>query len=175
MTALANDTAGARLAVTILLTLPGVPFIYYGEEIGMMGDKPDERLRTPMQWTASSRGFTSGKPWETLQSDSLAANVAVEELASNSLLKRYRWLIRLRANDAALREGQLEPVATGNESLLAYLRTDGSRRVLVVVNLGKVPATLTLPDALRCAACLLPGEIARRYHGSSRELPTSTR
>src|SRR6266699_2598930 len=47
--ALGNDTAGARLAATILLTLPGVPFIYYGEEIGMTGDKPDERLRTPMQ------------------------------------------------------------------------------------------------------------------------------
>jgi len=157
MTALANDTAGARLAVTILLTLPGVPFIYYGEEIGMTGDKPDERLRTPMQWTASSRGFTSGKPWETLQSDSLAANVAVEELASNSLLKRYRWLIRLRANDTALREGQLDPVATGNESLLAFLRTDGSRRVLVVVNLGKAPATLTLPGRFTLRSLLTPG------------------
>ena len=157
MTALANDTAGARLAVTILLTLPGVPFIYYGEEIGMTGDKPDERLRTPMQWTASSRGFTSGKPWEVLQADTLTVNVAVEELASNSLLKRYRWLIRLRANDTALREGQLEPVATGNESLLAYLRTDGSRRVLVVVNLGKVPATLTLPGRFTLRSLLTPG------------------
>jgi len=54
MTALGNDTAGAKLAATILLTLPGVPFVYYGEEIGMRGDKPDERLRTPMQWNGSS-------------------------------------------------------------------------------------------------------------------------
>ncbi len=144
MTALANDTAGARLAVTILLTLPGVPFIYYGEEIGMTGDKPDERLRTPMQWTASSRGFTSGKPWEVLQADTLTANVAAQERRPNSLLKLYRSLMRLRGNDAALRDGRLEPVETGNEALLAYLRKDSTRQVLVVANLGTTPAPLTL-------------------------------
>jgi alpha-amylase len=157
MTALGNDTAGAKLAATILLTSPGVPFVYYGEEIGMTGDKPDERLRTPMQWNGSSRGFTSGKPWEALQPDSSTANVAVEDRASNSLLKLYRWLIRLRANDAALREGQLEPVETGNESLLAYLRKNGSSRVLVVVNLGKVPATLVLPGRFTLRSLLTPG------------------
>jgi glycosidase len=157
MTALGNDTAGARLAATILLTLPGVPFVYYGEEIGMMGDKPDERLRTPMQWNGSSRGFTSGKPWEALQADSLTANVVVEDHAKGSLLELYRSLIRLRANDAALRDGQLEPVDTGNESLLAYLRTNGSRRVLVVVNLGKTPARLSLPGRFTLRSLLAPG------------------
>jgi glycosidase len=157
MTALGNDTAGARLAATILLTLPGVPFVYYGEEIGMTGDKPDERLRTPMQWNGSSRGFTSGKPWEAAQSDSLTANVAVEDRASNSLLKLYRWLIRLRANDKALREGELEPVATGNESVLAYLRKAGDSEVLVVVNLGKAPATVSLPGRFTLRSLLTPG------------------
>src|SRR2546429_8757796 len=101
-------------------------FVYYGEEIGMTGDKPDERLRTPMQWNGTSRGFTSGKPWEALQPDSLTANVAVEDRASTSLLALYVWLIRLRANDKALREGELEPVDTGNEAVLGYLRKDGS-------------------------------------------------
>ncbi|HLQ57874.1 MAG TPA: alpha-amylase family glycosyl hydrolase [Gemmatimonadales bacterium] len=158
MTALGNDTAGARLAATILLTLPGVPFVYYGEEIGMTGDKPDERLRTPMQWAqAPAAGFTSGKAWEALQPDSFKANVAVEDQASNSLLKLYRWLIRLRANDTALREGRLEPIDTGNESLLAYLRKDGSSQVLVVVNLGKVPATLALPGDFTLRSLLTPG------------------
>ena len=157
MTALGNDTAGAKLAATILLTLPGVPFVYYGEEIGMTGDKPDERLRTPMQWNGSSRGFTSGKPWEALQPDSSTANVATEDRASTSLLKLYRWLIRLRANDTALREGELEPVDTGNESLLAYLRKNGSSRVLVVVNLGKVAATLSLPGRFTLRNLLTPG------------------
>jgi glycosidase len=140
MTALGNTAAGARLAATILLTLPGLPFVYYGEEIGMTGDKPDERLRTPMQWTGSSAGFTSGKPWEAAQPDSLAVNVASQDRAPHSLLNLYRQLTRLRAAHPALRNGELVPVETGNESVLAYIRKDGSRQVLVVANLGKTPA-----------------------------------
>ena len=140
MTALGNDTLGAKLAVTILMTLPGVPFIYYGEEIGMTGDKPDERLRTPMQWTATSRGFTTGKAWEILQADTLTANVAAEE-HKGSLLALYRSLIRRRAQDPALRDAPLEPVETGNESVIAYTRG----HLLVVANLGKQAATLAFP------------------------------
>jgi len=152
-----NGTAGARLAATILLTLPGVPFVYYGEEIGMTGDKPDERLRTPMQWTASSRGFTQGKPWETLQADTLTTNVAAEERRPNSLLKLYRWLIRLRENHAALRMGRLEPVETGNEALLAYVRKDSTGQVLVVANLGTTPAMLAFPGRFFYRSLLTPG------------------
>ena len=52
----------ARLLATVLLTAPGTPFVYYGEEIGLAGAKPDERIRTPMPWTAADPGvgFTTG-------------------------------------------------------------------------------------------------------------------
>src|SRR5437879_8461365 len=104
LTALGGDVARAKLAATLLLTLPGLPFVYYGEEIGMTGEKPDERLRTPMQWVlAPAAGFTSGKPWEALQPDSFTANVAVEDRDTTSLLNRYRRLIHLREANAALR------------------------------------------------------------------------
>ncbi|MEP6895940.1 MAG: alpha-amylase family glycosyl hydrolase, partial [Chloroflexota bacterium] len=54
----------AKLAAVMLLTSPGTPFIYYGEEIGMQGKKPDEDIRLPMQWSADSNaGFTTGTPW----------------------------------------------------------------------------------------------------------------
>ncbi len=69
----------------------------------------------------------------------------------------YRWLIRLRANDKALREGELEPVDTGNEAVLGYLRKDGSSRVLVVVNLGKMPAAFSLPGRFTLRSLLTPG------------------
>lgn len=136
LTALGNDTVAARLAATILLTLPGVPFVYYGEEIGMTGDKPDERLRTPMQWTGTSAGFTSGKPWEAEQPDSLTTNVAAEDGTKGSLLSLYRQLIHLRANTPALKTGELLPVASGSDAVLAYIRSDARRPVLVVANLG---------------------------------------
>ncbi len=152
MTALGGDTARARLAAEILLTLPGLPFVYYGEEIGMMGDKPDERLRTPMQWIgATGAGFTTGKPWESLQPDSLTANVAVQNANAGSLLNDYRRLIHLRAQNSALGAGELIPVTASNNTVLAYLRRDGRRSVLVIANLGTTPlegVTVALPAAV---------------------------
>jgi glycosidase len=159
LTALGGDTLGARVAATILLTLPGVPFVYYGEEIGMTGDKPDERLRTPMQWARTSAGFTRGKPWEPPQSDSLVHNVADEERAPTSLLTLYRRLVQLRARNDALRDGDFTPVETGSESVLAYLRKAPSGEVLVVANLGNqaaapfaLPGRFTLRSLLRRGA-----------------------
>ena len=116
--------------------------MYYGEEIGMTGDKPDERLRTPMQWNSSSRGFTSGKPWEVLQPDTLTVNVAAEDGRPNSLLTLYRQLMQLRATNRALRDGRLEPIETGSESVLAYTRRADSTFVLVLVNVGNAAAAV---------------------------------
>ena len=147
LTALGNDTVAARMAATILLTLPGVPFVYYGEEIGMTGDKPDERLRTPMQWTGSSGGFTSGKAWEAGQADSLTTNVATQDRSKGSLLNLYRRLIHLRAQSPALKSGDLLPVETGRDAVLAYIRADAKTPVLVIANLGtEAEEPLPLPQ-----------------------------
>ena len=71
LTELKGDVAKSRIAATLLLTLPGLPFVYYGEEIGMTGNKPDERLRTPMHWSRESGiGFTKGTAWQALHPDS---------------------------------------------------------------------------------------------------------
>ncbi len=140
LTELGGDVGRAKLAATILLTLPGVPFVYYGEEIGMTGNKPDERLRTPMQWSrGQAAGFTSGTSWEPLQPDSLAANVQVQQADSGSLLNLYRRLIHLRAKNTALGAGYLVPLVASNDAVAAYLRRDGGRAVMVVVNLGTAP------------------------------------
>ena len=139
VTALGGDTARARLAATLLLTLPGLPFVYYGEEIGMTGDKPDERLRTPMQWTAGAAGFTPGTPWESLQPDTLAVNVASQDGDPGSLLNHFRRLIHLRAASDALGAGALIPLETGDDAVAAYLRREGTRAALVVANLASSP------------------------------------
>src|SRR5688572_5345731 len=137
-----GNVARQKLAATLLLTLPGLPFVYYGEEIGMTGDKPDPRLRTPMHWTTGrAAGFTTGQPWEPLQPDSNSVTVAAQDGDANSLLNLFRRLIHLRSAKAALASGALVPVQTTDTAVAAYIRTDGERPILVVANLSETPRT----------------------------------
>ena len=161
MTVLQGDIARAKVAATLLLTLPGLPYVYYGEEIGMSGDKPDPRLRTPMHWTRGRAvGFTTGVPWEPLPPDSLTANVEAQEQDPGSLLNLHRRLIHLRAANSALGSGLLLPLTASNGAVAAYLRRDGDHAVLVVANVGQSPASgirLTSADSVLAA-----GEYATR-------------
>jgi glycosidase len=142
MTALGGDVGRAKLAATLLLTLPGLPFVYYGEEIGMTGDKPDPRLRTPMQWAPRRGvGFTAGTAWESPQPDSLTTTVATQDADPGSLLNRYRRLIHLRKQNEALATGRLVALATTSPQVTSYLRRAGQHAVLVVANLGAAPAS----------------------------------
>ena len=137
MTALRGDVAKARVAASALLMLPGTPFIYYGEEIGMVGDKPDEKIRTPMQWSARpSGGFTSGAAWEALQPDSSTKNVEAQNLDRTSLLNHYRRLIHFRNAHPALSHGRMSTATASDVRAAAWIRQAGNERMLVVVNFG---------------------------------------
>ena len=137
-TELGGDMRKARLASFLLLTMPGMPFVYYGEEIGMLGAKPDERLRTPMQWTnGHAGGFTSGTAWEALQDDSSTTTVEAEAGDSLSVLAMNRRMIHLRSRVPALGDGALVPLRASHDGVTAYLRRRGSSVVLVVANLTK--------------------------------------
>lgn len=136
-TELGGDLARARIASFILLTLPGVPFVYYGEEIGMTGSKPDERLRTPMQWSAApGAGFTRGTPWQQLQDDSVTTTVESQEADPKSVLELHRRLIPLRDGNDALAAGLLVPLTASNDAVASYLRRDGDEIVMVIANLA---------------------------------------
>jgi glycosidase len=167
--------AKARLASAILLTMPGMPFVYYGEEIGMSGNKPDERLRTPMQWARSTParphgGFTTGTPWEALQPDSQTVTVQAQSGDPQSILELHRRLIHLRSASAALGAGELVPLEASSDQVVAYVRRDGDRAVLAIANLGTKPAyQVTYTSAERVLA---PGRyIARNLLGAP-DIPT---
>ncbi len=136
MNQLYNKTERAKLAAFLLLTSPGVPFIYYGEEIGMSGKKPDEDIRRPMQWSAEKNaGFSAGRPWRAPAKDYEFINVAFQEQNSDSLLNHYRALLRLRGEHPALFSGTLTILPTGNRSVFAALRADENETLLILVNL----------------------------------------
>lgn len=173
MTVLEGDERKAKLASALLLTLPGLPFVYYGEEIGIAGDKPDENIRTPMHWTsAAGGGFTTGTPWRAPQPDWATRTVAAQDADPASLLNLHRRLIHLRSRNAALALGDLVPLTASSDAVAAFLRREGDQAVLVVANLGAAPlAGVTLSSdggALRAgdyAPASLFGE------GAGRRLP----
>lgn len=137
MNVFSRDEAKARLAATILLTLPGVPFLYYGEEIGMTGSKPDPQIRTPMQWTAGPQaGFTTGTPWQPVNEGYDERNVEAQAADASSLLNHYRSLIALRQAHPALSSLNLHVLDSAGRTVLAYLRTTEEEAILVVLNLG---------------------------------------
>ncbi|HEX8715536.1 MAG TPA: alpha-amylase family glycosyl hydrolase [Gemmatimonadaceae bacterium] len=138
MTILGGSMPAAKQAATLLLTLPGLPYLYYGEEIGMTGDKPDPRLRTPMQWAPrSGYGFTTGHPWERAQPDSMTTTVDGENHEPGSLLDLYRRLIHLRGRNDALASGRLTLLQATDPHVAAFVRrTENGRAVLVVANLS---------------------------------------
>ena len=141
MSQLARDPQKARMAAMLLLTLPGVPFLYYGEEIGMQGVKPDEQIRTPMQWTEKANaGFTLGQPWIEVNTDyQLGINAHEQDTSRDSLLSVYRKLIRLRSEQPALRIGEYIPVKATHSSVFTFLRAAKDQTVLVIINLTEEP------------------------------------
>ncbi len=142
MSQLTGDENKAKLAASLLLTSPGVPFIYYGEEIGQTGTKPDEDIRRPLQWDSSANaGFTSNKPWRAPVDDYVEKNIVDQSADQGSLLSHYRDLIRLRTENEPLRTGDWSEVETNNKGVHAFLRHTEGEAILFLLNLGREAQT----------------------------------
>jgi glycosidase len=145
-----------EVLATSYLTLPGLPFVYYGEEIGMLGRKPDEQIRTPMQWTADKSGFTTGTPWEKLNTGITQYNVAYQDGKPDSLLNLYRKLIHLRSNTPALAGGTYTPFESTSFIAGAYIRHAENSDIMVVINMDSSDAS-SIKFSLK-SSDLPPGE-----------------
>ncbi|HJS91097.1 MAG TPA: alpha-amylase family glycosyl hydrolase [Steroidobacteraceae bacterium] len=137
----------ARMAAAMLLTLPGHPFVYYGQEIGMHGKKPDPAIREPMRWDRDPH--QAGETWWEPAPDNAAAelSVAAERADPHSLLYFYRRLIHWRIELPALRDGEIAPYAADGGAISAYTRADPRQRLLVIHNLSGIGRTVDLADA----------------------------
>ena len=137
MTTLGSNVSKAKVAAQLLLTLPGIPFIYYGEEIGTIGPKPDENIRTPLQWNSSANaGFSTGTPWRAPQSDYLTKNIATQQHDSTSLWSTYNKLIQLRTSEPALRKGNYLTIPNNSASALVFMRQCANETIFVASNLS---------------------------------------
>lgn len=144
-----DDPAALRVMAGTLFTLPGVPFVYYGEELAMRGgtgvivDSRDS-ARAPMQWDATpTAGFTTGTPFLALAPDHGARSVEAQLGDPTSMLEHYRRLIRLRNETSALRTGTYQRLG-GARSQLVYWRRhpDGDR--LVIANYARAEAAIAV-------------------------------
>jgi alpha-amylase len=147
MSQLDGDAAHMRVAAAMLLTLPGHPFIYYGEELGMRGVKPDPDIREPMRWERSAR--TAGETTWKASSTPAGEQVSVQaELAErDSLLQRYTTLIHWRSEISALRDGAVAAYPLADAHLAAWRLDDATSHVLVVHNLSGQTRTIALDIA----------------------------
>lgn len=143
-TILGRDPRKLRNAAAILLTLPGTPFIYYGEEIGMENAPApnDEAKRTPMAWSANG-GFTTGTPWHSYSPGIATNNVAAQDGDPESVLTYYRDWIAARKRSPALMKGEITPLPA-EPQVLAYIRQSREERVIVVHNLGSAAISVRI-------------------------------
>lgn len=153
---LGENMAAMKMAASILLTGPGTPFIYYGEEVGMTGVKPDEDIRKPFPWNGEANGgFTeANRPWRDLPEGYEERNVAAMNDDPDSLLNHYRRLIHLRNDHEALRIGDYLAVEASDRAVYAFVRQSNDETLLVIHNLNDDPVsdyTLALPEGVQMA------------------------
>ncbi|MBL8097411.1 MAG: DUF3459 domain-containing protein [Anaerolineales bacterium] len=160
--------ARAKVAAALLLTQRGTPFVYYGDELGMVNtalsrdeilDPPGKLYwplyqgrdpeRTPMQWTDEPyAGFSVSPPWLRVNPDHTRRNVVAQETDPSSVLNTYRALLRLRRQSEALRHGTVRFLIKRPVEGLAYLRETPGQSRLVALNFFGWAIDLKLDGAL---------------------------
>ena len=150
-----NNRKKLELIHGVLLSMPGSPILYYGDEIGMgdniyLGDR--NGVRTPMQWSADKNaGFSRANPHSLFLPVNIdpefhyeAVNVEVQELNLSSFLWWMRRIIAIRKRFPALGHGDFQMLAPTNNKVVAFTRTYETQTVLVVINLSRFSQAVEL-------------------------------
>lgn len=150
---LKGDITAYKLAAATYLLLPGTPYIYYGEEIGMAGAKGldgDEPLRAPMSWTANIRDFSDGPAYRPASPNAATQNTVAEKARPESILGFYKSMLKLRNSHVTLSQGNYKAALVQGE-VLSFRRQLGRQQSVVLINYGERSATTTLTQLPRMA------------------------
>ena len=154
---LENDRARIELMNGLLLSMPGTPVLYYGDEIGMgdnifLGDR--DGVRTPMQWTSDRNGGFSRADPQRLYLPPIqdpiygfeALNVEAQAREPSSLMNWTKRMLAMRNATQAFGRGRFTMLHPGNRKVLAYVREHGEDVILCVFNVSRVaqPVELSL-------------------------------
>ena len=154
LTELKGDMNKARMAASLLLTLPGTPYLYYGEEIGMVGDKlktyedffgPDAYVREPFIWDVDKKDPMQ-TAWEkpAFSTDKTVKAESLQRNEPSSLLNFYRKLIQYRNTSLPLTQGEIEYSGITISEIVSFTRKYKAQEVLVIHNVSDVEVTLKL-------------------------------
>lgn len=141
-----NNERKARLAASILLTLPGAPYLYYGEEIGMRGTKPDELIREPFLWSAETDSGQTTWLKAKYSTPKTVVPLAQQMEDAGSIYHHYRSLIHYRRKSEAMTYGSATYQAFADPEILAFARSHDGEELLVIHNLSAKNKQFELPD-----------------------------
>ncbi|WP_108662980.1 maltose alpha-D-glucosyltransferase [Acuticoccus kandeliae] len=143
-----NDRRKIELMNAFLLSMPGTPVLYYGDEIGMgdnyyLGDR--DGVRTPMQWSADRNGgFSRANPQQLFLPPIMdpiygfqAINVEAQDSDASSLLNWMRRIILVRKQHPAFGRGTMQFIYPRNRKIIAYIREHEGEAILCVANLSR--------------------------------------
>ena len=180
-TILGRSLPKEKMAACVLLTSPGNPYIYQGEELGYWGKigadgGADQQVRTPIKWTASGSVPSSWTSASNIDNSMLSANISVESQSADkeSLLNLYKRFAQVRNTYPALAQGQMSAHGTFNDSnasqeqIVAWYMTSGSQKVLVIHNFSGQTQTVSLTGDNLTQAIATNGGV--RVKGNSLQL-----
>ncbi|MCV2352061.1 alpha-amylase family glycosyl hydrolase [Paucibacter sp. Y2R2-4] len=146
---LAGDESRYKLAAATYLLLPGTPFIYYGEEIGMAGVKGlpgDEPLRAPMSWTHERSGFTSkAQAFRPVSPNATTHNAQAQLRDPGSILNFYKAMLTLRNRLPAIATGAYVHPQVQGQTLSFQRRLNAKAHNVVLINYGDAEQMMTIP------------------------------
>lgn len=170
MSTLNENTELAKLAAHVLFTLPGVVWVYYGEELGMIGEKPDENIREPFLWYEDHNKLPQTR-WKTIEENTNTPSLEIQKNVPDSMYNTYKTLINLRKTNEALYKGDYVHVPS-KFFVLSFIREYKDEKLFVIHNFSKMDREIVISGNLN--SLLYSSHSENTYEGNTIYMKTSS-